>query len=95
MAESDSSLNEEASVEQLKSPRNGSLTSSVGWGYVFGFLLMLFVLLILLPEADGPSPWDPVAFKSETLKLIANFRILRFCNFHHHLGCWMLDIHLF
>jgi hypothetical protein len=48
----------------------------VGWGYVLGFLLMLFIFLILLPEADGPSPWDAEAFQSGVLELIANFRVL-------------------
>jgi hypothetical protein len=48
----------------------------VVWGYLFGFLLMLFVFLILLPDADGPSPWDPVAFRAGLLEMFANFRIL-------------------
>ena len=52
------------------------LSLSVGWGYVFGFLLMAFVFLILLPDADGPSPWDAVAFRSAVLELFANFRLL-------------------
>lgn len=54
----------------------GPLGVSVAWGYVFGFVLMLFVLLFLLPEAKGPSPWDPVAFRKGILELFANFRIL-------------------
>ena len=55
---------------------NGRLGVSVAWGYVFGFVLMLFVLLILLPEPEGPSPWDPIAFRKGILELFANFRIL-------------------
>jgi len=49
---------------------------SVAWGYVFGFLLMAFVFLILVPDADGPSPWDPVAFRAAVLEIFANFRLL-------------------
>ena len=55
---------------------NGPLGVSVAWGYVFGLLLMLFVFLILLPDADGPSPWDPVAFRQGILEMFANFRLL-------------------
>lgn len=54
----------------------GRRTASVVWGYGFGFLLMAFVFLILLPDAEGPSPWDPVAFRSGILELFANLRIL-------------------
>ncbi len=61
---------------EKKSATKGPLGLSVAWGYVFGFLLMLFVFLILLPDADGPSPWDPVAFRKGILELFANFRIL-------------------
>jgi len=57
-------------------PGTTSLRGSVAWGYVFGFLLMLFVFLILLPDADGPSPWDAVAFRKGILETFANFRIL-------------------
>ncbi len=56
--------------------RGGPLSLSVAWGYVFGFVLMAFVLLILVPEADGPSPWDAVAFRAAILELFANFRLL-------------------
>lgn len=49
---------------------------SVAWGYIFALLLMVFVLTILVPDADGPSPWDPVAFRKGMVELIANFRIL-------------------
>lgn len=56
--------------------RPRSLTGSIIWGYGFGFLLMLFVVLILVPEAGGPSPWDPVAFRSAILELAANLKIL-------------------
>lgn len=55
---------------------NGQIGLSVAWGYVLGILLMLFVLLILVPDADGPSPWDPLAFRSGMLEMLANFRIL-------------------
>lgn len=56
--------------------RGGPLSLSVAWGYLFGFLLMAFVLLILVPEADGPSPWDAVAFQAAILEMFANFRLL-------------------
>ena len=49
---------------------------SVFWGYAFAFLLIAFVLTILVPDSDGPSPWDPVAFRAGMIELIANFRIL-------------------
>ena len=63
------------SIETGRS-RGGPLSLSVAWGYVFGFLLMAFVLLILVPEADGPSPWDAVAFRAAILEMFANFRLL-------------------
>jgi hypothetical protein len=49
---------------------------SVAWGYVFAFVLMGFIFTILVPEPDGPSPWDPVAFRKGMIEMIANFRIL-------------------
>lgn len=49
---------------------------SVVWGYVCALLLVVFILTILMPEADGPSPWDPAAFRKGMIELIANFRIL-------------------
>jgi hypothetical protein len=49
---------------------------SVFWGYAFGVILMLFILTILVPDSDGPSPWDPVAFRAGMIEMIANFRIL-------------------
>ena len=52
------------------------ISVSVIWGYVFAILLLLFIFMILLPEADGPSPWDAVAFKKGLLEMFANFRIL-------------------
>jgi len=52
------------------------LSVSVVWGYVFAILLLLFIFMILLPEAEGPSPWDAVAFKKGLLEMFANFRIL-------------------
>ncbi|TDI53657.1 MAG: flippase-like domain-containing protein [Acidobacteria bacterium] len=49
---------------------------SVAWSYGFAVLLLAFIFLILVPDADGPSPWDAQAFRSGTLELFANFRIL-------------------
>jgi len=49
---------------------------SVAWGYGFAVLLIVFILTILVPDADGPSPWDATAFRSGMIELIANFRIL-------------------
>ena len=49
---------------------------SVAWGYGFAVLLIVFILTMLVPDADGPSPWDPVAFRKSMIELIANFRIL-------------------
>ena len=49
---------------------------SVIWSYLFAILLMVFLFVILVPDADGPSPWDARAFRSATLELFANFRIL-------------------
>ncbi len=70
------SAKEEGTPYMLASDRRGSLTASVAWGYALAFILMLFVFLILLPEADGPSPWDAVAFQKGMLEMFANFRIL-------------------
>ncbi|MCH7750100.1 MAG: flippase-like domain-containing protein, partial [Acidobacteria bacterium] len=52
------------------------LRLSVAWGYGFGVVLMLFVLLILMPEAEGPSPWDGASFRKGILEMAANFRLL-------------------
>ena len=41
-----------------------SLGLSVAWGYAFGLLLFAFVITILMPEADGPSPWDPAGVRA-------------------------------
>jgi uncharacterized membrane protein YbhN (UPF0104 family) len=49
---------------------------SVVWSYAFAILMMVFVFVILVPDADGPSPWDAQAFQSGMLELFANFRIL-------------------
>ncbi len=49
---------------------------SVVWGYVFGFILFGFILTILMPDAEGPSPWDGIAFSKGLIGLIANFRIV-------------------
>ncbi len=61
---------------QEKRAANAPLGVSVAWGYIFGFLLMIFLFVVLLPEAEGPSPWDPIAFRKAILGLFANFRIL-------------------
>jgi len=76
MSESDSPVREESVIEPSGPHDYGGLRSSVGWGYVLGFLLMLFIFLILIPDADGPSPWDAEAFQSSVLEFFANFRIL-------------------
>lgn len=52
------------------------LEVSVVWSYAFAILLMGFIFVILVPDADGPSPWDAEAFRSGMLELFANFRIL-------------------
>jgi hypothetical protein len=49
---------------------------SVAWGYGFAALLIAFILTILVPDADGPSPWDATAFRNGMIEMIANFRIL-------------------
>jgi len=49
---------------------------SVAWSYVFALLLMLFIFTILVPDADGPSPWDGQAFRSGILEMAANFKVL-------------------
>ena len=49
---------------------------SIVWSYVFAILLMVFILTILVPVANGPSPWDGEAFRSGVLEMAANFRIL-------------------
>lgn len=49
---------------------------SIVWSYVFAILLMVFIFTILVPDADGPSPWDGQAFRSGILEMAANFRIL-------------------
>ncbi|MBI3694750.1 MAG: flippase-like domain-containing protein [Acidobacteria bacterium] len=54
----------------------GSLAVSVVWGYAFAGVLLAFLFLILIPNADGPSPWDPEAFRKGLLEMFANFRIL-------------------
>src|SRR5687767_516680 len=54
----------------------GYLGLSVAWGYAFAVALIVFIMTILVPEPDGPSPWDPVAFRKGMIEMIANFRIL-------------------
>src|SRR5262245_37454865 len=58
---------------ERKSPLLGL---SVVWGYAFGILLFVFILTVLMPEPEGPSPWDGTAFRKGLIELIANFRIL-------------------
>lgn len=63
----------------LKSPPEAPsalLGVSVAWGYAFALLLIVLILTILVPDADGPSPWDPTAFRKGMIELIANFRLL-------------------
>ena len=54
----------------------GSLSTSVGWGYVLAFVLMIFIFTILIPNVDGPSFWDTVTFQKSFLEMFANFRFL-------------------
>ncbi len=75
MPESHSPI-ENGTPDMLASDKRGSLSASVVWGYALPFVLMLFIFLILLPEAEGPSPWDAVAFQKGILEMFANFRIL-------------------
>ena len=49
---------------------------SVVWSYLFAGLLLLFIFVVLVPEAEGPSPWDGPAFRSGVLEMAANFRVL-------------------
>ena len=49
---------------------------SIAWSYVFAILLMVFIFTVLVPDADGPSPWDGQAFRAGVLEMAANFRIL-------------------
>lgn len=56
--------------------RPALLGVSVAWGYGFAVLLIVFILTILVPDADGPSPWDPTAFRKGMIEMIANFRVL-------------------
>ena len=75
MTEPNSTIEKEMH-NMLVSDRHGLLEVSVAWGYAIAFILMLFIVLILIPEAEGPSPWDAVAFQSAILELFANFRLL-------------------
>lgn len=56
--------------------RSPLLGLSVAWGYGFAIVLIMFILTMLMPDADGPSPWDPTAFRQGLIGMIANFRIL-------------------
>lgn len=56
--------------------RSPLLGLSVAWGYAFAVLLFVFIMTILVPDADGPSPWDATAFRKGLIEMIANFRIL-------------------
>jgi hypothetical protein len=58
------------------SESRGHLTLSVVWSYLFAVLLLLFIFLFLVPDADGPSPWDGPAFRAGMLEMLANFRLL-------------------
>lgn len=61
----------------MKTARKSPLLGlSVVWGYAFGVLLFVFIVTVLMPEPEGPSPWDGAAFRSAVIELIANFRIL-------------------
>jgi uncharacterized membrane protein YbhN (UPF0104 family) len=64
------------SNDPSRPPETGSLGVSVVWGYVFAVVLLAFLFLILVPDADGPSPWDAEAFRKGMLELFANWRIL-------------------
>ena len=75
MSEPNTNKDDEKSYKLISDGR-GSLTASVGWGYILAILLMLFILMILLPKAEGPSPWDAVAFQKGILEMFANFRLL-------------------
>lgn len=67
----------ESKVENGSRPASaGPLGISVAWGYGFAILLMVFIFTILVPDADGPSPWDATAFRKGVLEMIANFRLL-------------------
>ncbi len=58
------------------SEMSARLGFSVFWSYAFALLLLVFLFVILVPDADGPSPWDARAFRSGMLELFANFRFL-------------------
>jgi hypothetical protein len=59
-----------------RSAAGHGLYLSVVWSYVFAALLMLFIVLFLVPEAEGPSPWDGQAFRAAILEMAANFKVL-------------------
>ncbi|HUQ94049.1 MAG TPA: lysylphosphatidylglycerol synthase transmembrane domain-containing protein [Bryobacteraceae bacterium] len=63
-------------IAEQNQRRTGSLALSVVWGYAFAGVLLAFLFLILIPDSDGPSPWDPEAFRKGLLEIFANFRIL-------------------
>ena len=56
--------------------KSALLGVSVVWGYGFAVLLIVFIFTMLVPDAEGPSPWDPTAFRKGMIEMIANFRIL-------------------
>src|SRR5687768_16168384 len=59
-----------------RTPNRTYLGVSIAWSYTFAILLLVFIFTILVPDADGPSPWDREAFESGVLEMAANFRVL-------------------
>src|SRR5262249_61068569 len=72
----DTNDNNGKEINSKKFAGAGPLGISVAWGYGFAILLIVFIFTILVPDADGPSPWDPIAFKKGMVEMIANFRVL-------------------
>jgi len=76
MTEPNSSTQNDITEEQAVRKRRGSFAVSVGLGYVLAFLLIIFIFTFLVPDAEGPSPWDSIAFQKGILEVFANFRSL-------------------
>jgi hypothetical protein len=72
--EGSSAENSKNDMHSLGKP--GSLSASVGWGYVLAFVLIIFIFTILVPKVEGPSFWDTVTFQKSLLEMAANFRFL-------------------